>query len=110
MPGLRHARRSVVDVDIDIAAGCASHLHVGLATVTLAKPVAVGLTERLGVTEALLASAVTLGLHGLTLHGVHVAIHCDPIFVLEWSTTFYKILCKMSIALSFRNNSGKIDI
>lgn len=80
VPVLRHARRSVVDVDIDIAAGCASHLHVGLATVTLAEPVAVGLAERLGVTEALLTSAVTLGLHGLALHGVHVAIHCDPIF------------------------------
>ena len=80
VPGLRHARRPVVDVDIDIAAGCASHLHVDLATVTLAKPVAVGLAERLGVDEAFLASAVTLGLHGLAPHGVHVAIHSDPIF------------------------------
>ena len=80
VPDLRHARRSAADVDIDLAAGCASHLHIDLATVTLAEPVAVGLAERLVVAEALLASAVTLGLHGLALHGVHVAIHCDPIF------------------------------
>ena len=80
VPVLRHATRSFVDVDIDIAAGGASYLHIDLATVTVAKPVAVGLAERLGVDEALLASAATLGLHGLALHGVHVAIHCDPIF------------------------------
>lgn len=104
-PGLQHARRSVVDVDIDLAAGCASHLHVDLATVTLAKPVAFGLA----VAEALLASAMTLGLHGLALRGVHVAIHCDQIFRTRMVNVLYKILGKMSIALSFYRKSDKID-